>query len=60
MDYEGNGRPCLYQVITGGDQGEILKKDGKPSSSRSTRFRSRHGRRFRSRIGSLAGRLPIW
>lgn len=29
MDYEGNGRPCLYQVITGGDQGEILSKDGK-------------------------------
>jgi len=29
MDYEGNGRPCLYQVITGGDQGELLKKDGK-------------------------------
>jgi hypothetical protein len=29
MDYEGNGRACLYQVITGGDQGIILKKDGK-------------------------------
>jgi hypothetical protein len=29
MDYEGNGRPCLYQVITGGDGGEILRKDGK-------------------------------
>ena len=29
MDYEGNGKPGLYQVITGGDQGEILKKDGK-------------------------------
>jgi hypothetical protein len=29
MDYEGNGRPCLYQVITGGDQGDILTKDGK-------------------------------
>jgi hypothetical protein len=29
MDYEGNGRPCLYQVITGGDQGEILRKDGR-------------------------------
>lgn len=29
MDYEGKGRPCLYQVITGGEQGEILKKDGK-------------------------------
>jgi hypothetical protein len=30
-DYEGNGRPCLYQVITGGDQGDILNRDGKPS-----------------------------
>ena len=29
MDYEGNGRPCLYQVITGGEQSEILCKDGK-------------------------------
>jgi hypothetical protein len=29
MDYEGNGRPCLYQVITGGDKNEILRKDGK-------------------------------
>jgi hypothetical protein len=29
MDYEGDGRPMLYQVITGGDQSEILRKDGK-------------------------------
>ncbi|MBM7483329.1 hypothetical protein ACVWWI_003355 [Bradyrhizobium sp. USDA 3686] len=29
VDYEGTGRPCLYQVMTGGDQGEILRKDGK-------------------------------
>jgi hypothetical protein len=29
MDYDGNGRPCLYQVVTGGDQGEILRKDAK-------------------------------
>jgi hypothetical protein len=29
IDYEGNGRPCLHQVVTGGDQGEILRKDGK-------------------------------
>ncbi len=29
MDYEGAGRPCLYMVITGGDQGEILRKGGK-------------------------------
>jgi hypothetical protein len=31
MDYEGNGRPCLYQVVTGGEQGHILKKDGQPA-----------------------------
>jgi hypothetical protein len=29
MDYEGTGKPCLYQVITGGAQGEIMRKDGK-------------------------------
>ena len=29
MDYEGEGRACLYQVITGGDQSEILRKDGR-------------------------------
>src|SRR5882724_4856115 len=29
MDYEGKGKPCLYMVVTGGDQGEILRKDGK-------------------------------
>lgn len=29
MDYEDNGRPCLYQVITGGEQSEILRKDGR-------------------------------
>ncbi len=29
MDYEGTGRPCLYMVVTGGDQADILKKDGK-------------------------------
>jgi hypothetical protein len=29
MDYEGNGRPSLYQVISGGDQGEVLRKDGR-------------------------------
>ena len=29
MDYEGEGRPCLYQVITGGDQSEILRRDGR-------------------------------
>jgi hypothetical protein len=29
MDYEGDGRPSLYQIITGGDQGEILRRDGR-------------------------------
>jgi hypothetical protein len=29
MDYDGDGRPSLYQVITGGDQSEILRKDGR-------------------------------
>ncbi len=28
MDYEGNGKTCLYKVTTGGEQGEILTKDG--------------------------------
>ncbi len=26
MDYEGDGRPALYQVITGGDVGKVLRK----------------------------------
>lgn len=30
MDYEGNGKPALYMVTTGGDQGDVLDKDGKP------------------------------
>lgn len=30
LDYEGTGRPCLYQIITGGDRGDILHKNGKP------------------------------
>lgn len=29
MDYEGTGRLGLYQVITGGDQSEVLRKDGR-------------------------------
>lgn len=29
VDLEGTGRPCLYQVMTGGEDGEILRKDGK-------------------------------
>jgi hypothetical protein len=31
IDYEGNGKPALYQVITGGDQDEILRQNGKES-----------------------------
>ena len=30
MDYAGDGKACLYKVTTGGSQGDILKKDGKP------------------------------
>ena len=30
MDYEGDGKPLLYKVTTGGEEGEVLKKDGKP------------------------------
>ena len=29
LDYEGEGKPQLYRVTTGGEQGEILKRDGK-------------------------------
>jgi hypothetical protein len=29
MDYEGNDRASLYQVITGGDQNEILRQNGR-------------------------------
>jgi hypothetical protein len=29
MDYEGNDKPTLYRVTTGGEQGDILKRDGK-------------------------------
>ena len=27
MDYEGNGKPCLYMVITAGNDGQVLSKD---------------------------------
>ncbi len=30
MDYAGDGKACLYKVRTGGQQGDILIKDGKP------------------------------
>ncbi len=29
MDYEDNGKASLYQVVTGGSQGEVLKRDDK-------------------------------
>jgi len=28
MNYKGDGRPCLYMVVTAGEGGEILRKDG--------------------------------
>lgn len=34
LDKEGTGRPALYQVITGGDHGEVLKKNGEPCITR--------------------------
>ena len=30
MDYEGDGKPRLYRVTTGGEQAEVLKRDGEP------------------------------
>jgi hypothetical protein len=30
MDYEGNNKPALYRVTTGGDQGAVLTRDGEP------------------------------
>jgi hypothetical protein len=29
MDYEGNGKACIYKVTTAGEGGDILKLDGK-------------------------------
>jgi len=29
MDYEGDGKPGLYRVTTGGEDGVVLKRDGK-------------------------------
>lgn len=34
MDYEGNGKPCIYKVTTAGEGGAILKKDGKEDIER--------------------------
>ena len=30
MDYAGNGKPALYRVTTGSEQGDILTRDGEP------------------------------
>jgi hypothetical protein len=30
MDYEGDGKPCLYRVTTGSGEGDILTRDGEP------------------------------
>jgi hypothetical protein len=30
MDYEGNNKPALYRVTTGGEQGEVLSRNGEP------------------------------
>ena len=30
MDYEGDNKVCLYRVTTGGDQGEVLTRNGEP------------------------------
>ena len=34
LDYEQNGKPALYQITTGGEDGIILKKDGEIQVSR--------------------------
>ena len=34
MDYEGNGRPCIYKVTTAGEGGTILKREGKEDIER--------------------------
>ena len=34
IDMEGNGKPCIYQVTTAGEGGEILKRKGKEAIER--------------------------
>ncbi|RTE91900.1 hypothetical protein D6B98_15915 [Bradyrhizobium sp. LVM 105] len=34
MDYEGNGKPCIYRVTTAGEGGMILKREGKEDIER--------------------------
>lgn len=31
MDYNDNGKPQLYQVVTGGEEGKVMTRDGKPA-----------------------------
>ena len=38
MDYEGNDKAALHRVTTGGEQGEILKRDGKPDVTQVNRI----------------------
>jgi hypothetical protein len=34
MDYEGNGKTCIYKITTGGDGGDILRKEGEEDIER--------------------------
>jgi len=34
MDYEGNGKPCIYRVTTAGEGGAILTREGKEDIER--------------------------
>jgi hypothetical protein len=34
MDYEGNGKPCIYRITTAGEGGAILRRDGKEDIER--------------------------
>src|SRR5207237_4112959 len=34
MDYEGEGEAALYRVTSGGEEGEILTRDGEPDIHR--------------------------
>jgi hypothetical protein len=34
MDYEGDGKTCIYKITTGGDGGDILRKEGEEDIER--------------------------
>jgi hypothetical protein len=59
MDYEGDGKPAL-SGDDGGTQGEILKRDGKRTSSEFDAIPFAAMTPSLSRIGSSAGPWPIW